>query len=193
MDDTFLVGVLDRGDHVEEEFEPLPDAELMIGAVFGDRRSFHQLHHEVRPPAVGRTAIVNPGDVRVVHQGKGLPFHLEAGQHLAGVHAELDDLQRDHPAHRFLLLGHPHAAEAALADHLAQPVAADPVAGVLRRRLAVRHQARLQERVRREVGLDQRFDLAPQPDVASASPFEEARALRGILELEGPREEEFEG
>ena len=46
------------------------------------------------------------------------------------VHAQLDDLERHAPPHRFLLFGHINHAAAALADLLEQLVAADAVAGL---------------------------------------------------------------
>ncbi len=69
--------------------------------------------------------------LRVVHERQRLPFGLEAGDHLFGVHAELDDLERDPAAHRLLLLGHIDHAATALADLLAELVMADLVAGLL--------------------------------------------------------------
>ena len=54
---------------------------------------FDQLHHEIRSSRVGRTGIEHLGDVRVIHQGQGLPLGLEPRHHFARVHAGLDDLQ----------------------------------------------------------------------------------------------------
>ena len=68
----------------------------------------------------------------MVHHRQRLPLGLEAGDDLLGVHAELDDLERDAAAHRFLLFGHIDDAAAAFADLLEQFVAADAVAGPLR-------------------------------------------------------------
>ena len=48
------------------------------------------------------------------------------------VHAQLDDLERDAAAHRFLLLGHVDHAAAAFADFLQQLVTANAVAGFFR-------------------------------------------------------------
>jgi hypothetical protein len=65
----------------------------------------------------------------MVHQGQGLTLGLEAGKHLARVHAFLDKLEGDAPLDRFDLLGHPdgtHAASASV-DPLQKFVAIDPV------------------------------------------------------------------
>ena len=65
-----------------------------------------QLHDEVGAALLGRPGVEHLGDVGVVHQGQGLALGLEPGEHLAGVHAGLDDLQRHDPLHRLRLLGH---------------------------------------------------------------------------------------
>ena len=61
----------------------------------------------------------------MIHQRERLSLGLETGDHLPRIHAELDDLERDPPAHRLLLLGHEHDAAAAFAQSLQQLVAAD--------------------------------------------------------------------
>ena len=53
-----------------------------VVAVLGDRDALDQLHDEVRPAVGGRPGVEHLGDVRVVHQGQGLPLGLEPGQHL---------------------------------------------------------------------------------------------------------------
>ena len=83
-------------------------------------------------PDVGRAGVEHLGDVRMVHQRQGLPLGLEAGDHLPGVHARLDDLQRHLAADRLLLLGHEDDAHAAFADLLQQLVGADERAGAAR-------------------------------------------------------------
>ena len=54
----------------------------------------------------------------VAHERQGLALGLEAGDHLGGVHAQFDDLERHLPPYRLVLLGEvndPHAAFAELA------------------------------------------------------------------------------
>ena len=75
-----------------------------------------QLHDEERPAVGGHAAVEHPGDVRVVHQRQRLPLLLEALQHGLGVHAGLDELERDVALDRFGLLGDPDLAHAAFAD-----------------------------------------------------------------------------
>ncbi len=77
----------------------------------------------------------------MVHQRQRLPLRLKVGDHLRRVHARLDDLQRDHPPNRLLLLGHPDDAHPALADLLEQLVRPDPRAGPLGQR---RHGVRVE-------------------------------------------------
>ena len=63
---------------------------LVLVAVVGDGHALDQLHHEVGPTRSGGARVEYPGDVGVVHQCQGLPLGLEAGDHLARVHARLD-------------------------------------------------------------------------------------------------------
>ena len=64
----------------------------------------------------------------MIHQRQRLPLRLEARDDVLRVHAELDDLERDPAADRFLLLGHVNHAAAAFADLLKQLVSANDIA-----------------------------------------------------------------
>ncbi len=64
----------------------------------------------------------------MVHHRQRLSLRLEPGDHLLGVHAQLDDLEGNPPLDRFPLLGGPDRAEAAFADPLQQLVAAERLA-----------------------------------------------------------------
>ena len=76
----------------------------------------HVLHHEVRPAVVGGAGIEDRRDVRVIHQRQGLAFGVEARDHLARVHAELDELERDAAPDRRRLLGEIDDAHSAFAE-----------------------------------------------------------------------------
>ena len=65
----------------------------------------------------------------MIHHRQGLPLRLEAGDDLFGVHAQLDDLQRDTSPHRLGLLGDINHATAAFAELLQQLVTANHVPG----------------------------------------------------------------
>ena len=88
-----------------------------------------QLHDEIRPAGVGRAGVEYLGDIGVVHQRERLPLGLEPGDHVAGVHPGLDDLESDLAADRRLLLGHEDDAHASFADALEQLVRPDAIAG----------------------------------------------------------------
>ena len=57
-----------------------------------------------------------------------MPFGLEAGQHLAAVHAGFDQLQRHPPTDGLVLLGHPDRPHPPFADLLQQFVGTDLIA-----------------------------------------------------------------
>ena len=71
-----------------------------------------------------QAAVEHPGDVGMVHDGQGLPLLLEALEHGLGVHAGLDQLERDLALDRLGLLGDPDLAHAAFADLLDERVSA---------------------------------------------------------------------
>ena len=68
----------------------------------------------------------------MIHHRQRLPFGLEAGDHLLGVHPQLDNLERDPPAHWLGLFGDINHSATALADLLHQLVAVYGVAGLFR-------------------------------------------------------------
>ena len=70
----------------------------------------------------------------MLHESQGLALGLEPGDHLARVHARLEDFQSDPAADRMLLLGHEHHAEPAFTDLLDQFVGPDQRAYALTER-----------------------------------------------------------
>ena len=134
VDDPLGVGVLHGVADLREELEARRDRELVLVAVLGDRLAADELHDEVRPAGLGRAGVEHLGDVGVIHHRQRLALLLEAGDDLAGVHAELDDLERHAPLDRRALLGHVDRAEAALAEELQDPVRSDLRAEAVGRR-----------------------------------------------------------
>ncbi len=116
----------------------------------------------------------------MIHHGQRLAFRLEPRDDGLGVHPELDDLERDASANRFLLLGHVNDATAAFADLLQKFVAANTVARLLGRdqRKTDRpaqssgNGVRAFEAVARFfAGLNEFFDALSQGSIAGARPI----------------------
>jgi hypothetical protein len=78
-----------------------------------------QFHDEVGPASPWRAGVEHLGDVRMIHHRQRLALGLEAGDDLLGVHAQLDDLERDAADDGFGLLGHVDHAHAAFAQQMA--------------------------------------------------------------------------
>ena len=120
----------------------------------------------------------------MVHQCQCLALGFKAGDDLFGVHAQLDDFERDAAAHRLLLLGHVNHATAALADLLKEFVVTDLVArlfgegdgkgtgglGGVRRKAA--------QGWRVLVGVQHGRDVLTQPGVGTTSLVEVRSAFR---------------
>ena len=183
VNDALVVRVLDGVTDIDEQFEPLRGRQTVLVAEFGDGHAFDQFHHEIGPAGVRRPRVEHLGDVRMVHQRQGLPLGLEAGDHLGGVHARLDDFQR-HPApHRLLLLGHVDNAEPALADLLQQFVGPNHGAGSLSDRgvISSGHSRRrpIEDAGRLVMGRQQTFNRGPQLAVATTVGGEICSPFRG--------------
>ncbi len=179
VDDALCVRVLHGVAHLRKEREPVVDAHAVLVGVLSDRLALDQLHHEERPAGLGCARIEHLRDVGVVHHRQCLPLLLETGHNLTGVHAQLDDLERDAACDGLLLLGHEDRAEAALADELQQLVRPDPRARGFMERCIDRHGSRLDVRghiaCRRphkvsgpSVGIEQSSHLGQQLGVALA-------------------------
>ena len=100
------------------------DRETDVVAIFGDRHAFDIFHDEERPAFVGHAAVIDLGDVGVVHQGEGLPLGVEPREDLARIHARLDELEGHAALDRLGLLGDPDGPHATFADLLQQLVTA---------------------------------------------------------------------
>jgi hypothetical protein len=65
----------------------------------------------------------------VVHQCQRLALRLKSGYDALGVHAQLDDLERNAPTNRLFLFRHVDNPAAAFTNLLEQFVTADPITG----------------------------------------------------------------
>ena len=188
VDDALLMGMLHGLTDREKQLQPLPGRETVGIAVVGDGHALDQLHDEVRPAAAGLAAIVDLGDVRMIHEGQGLPFGLEASDDLAGIHTRLDDLEGDFAAHRALLLGDEDQPHAAFADLLYELVGTDDRAGTFGNGLVacdVLFLGPAQESARILIEPAATPRPVAQGRVGSACLFEKAHEFVGALAVQG--------
>ncbi len=97
VDDPLLVGVLHGLADGDEQLQPSPYRESQAVAVLRDGLSFDELHHEERLAGLGRAAVVDAGNIGVIHQRQRLPLGVEPSQHSARIHPNLDELQCHDP------------------------------------------------------------------------------------------------
>ena len=116
MNDSPLVSALNGFAHLNKKPNPGGDGELVLVAILRYGHTLDQFHDEIRTARIGRSAVEDAGDVRMVHQRQGLSLRLEARDHRSRVHPELDNLQSDPSFDRFALLGHIDDAHSTLAD-----------------------------------------------------------------------------
>ena len=127
MNDPLLMRVLDGLADRHEQFEPLARSGDCSVAVFGDRDAVDQFHHEVRPPAVGRSRVEHLGDVRVIHERQRLTLGFEPAKTWVESMPGLMTLSATRRLHRLGLLGDEDRAHAPFAEHLQQPITGDSV------------------------------------------------------------------
>jgi hypothetical protein len=103
VDYALLVGVLDSLANLQEQRKPFFNGKFLPVTVLGDWDALDIFHHEVWPAEFGGSRVIYMRNVGVFQEGQGLPFGLKAGNYLLGIHARLDDFQRD-PAFDWSLL-----------------------------------------------------------------------------------------
>ena len=125
MNDGLLMRVLYSFADFDEEFQPLPDFELLLIAVVGDGQAGYVLHHKVGLPPVGGASVEDFGDRRVVHDGQRLTLRAEALKQRVVVHAGLDEFEGDLALEGRGLFREPDLSHAAFAQFFYQSVGAD--------------------------------------------------------------------
>ena len=124
VNNSLLMRVLNGAANLQKQIKAFFGRQAILVAELGDLDASNQFHHEVGSSGRRRARIQNFGNVRVVHQRESLPLRREAGDHLFGVHAKLDQLESDPPTDGFLLFGHVNDSAAAFANLLEQLVPA---------------------------------------------------------------------
>jgi hypothetical protein len=150
-------------DRVHEQLQTGRGRDVVAVAILCDGNAANQLHDEVRTAGFRRSGVIHLSNSWMIHHGQGLPLRLEAGNHLASVHTQLDDLERHLPVDRLSLLGHVDDREAAFTDQFQELVTPNPRAGTLDDRGMVQSRAdlgrwSLEEIALRIIGAEQRGD-----------------------------------
>jgi len=126
VNDALLVRVLNGVADVGGERNAVGDGHPVPFAEGRDGLPANVLHHEEGPAVGARAGVEHPRDPGVIHERQGLALGLEPRDGVRGVHADLDDLERDFAANGLDLLGAPHLAHAAFPDALDEAVRTDP-------------------------------------------------------------------
>ena len=92
MDDQVLVRVMHGGADCAEELQAIGDGYVPVVAVIVQRLALDVFEDEVGNAVLGRSAVEQPGDVRVIQARQDLPLVTEALPDGVRVHAPLDQL-----------------------------------------------------------------------------------------------------
>src|SRR5262249_55293698 len=123
VDHQIAVRVGDGRANLPEQRDP--GIERQRRPYIGYRLTFDMLHHEVRQAVAAGAAIEQPRDVRVFEAREDPPLLKETADHLVGVHAALDQLERDR-LFVYIILAHGkiHRSHAAAPENSCQAVGA---------------------------------------------------------------------
>ena len=125
MNDQVRMGVGHCIHHLEQQVQPLFQAELVVADVSVDGLAIDQLHDDVRRAILRRTRIVKPSDVRMAEPCLNLSFLKKPGDWESGT----DQLQRNRAIQLPVSLIRPvDGAHAALSEHCFQAIAFDDLA-----------------------------------------------------------------
>src|SRR5262245_1164854 len=89
---------------------------MILVAVLGYGNALDQFHYKVRPARLRSTAVMNLGNIGMVHDRQRLSFSFEASDNLSRIHARLENLQRDFAPHRLSLVGQVNHAKSTFAN-----------------------------------------------------------------------------
>lgn len=177
MNDQLLVRILNGAAHNPEQPETLPQRKSVLVAILVDRLTLDVVHDDVRLTSLGRSAVHEPRDVRMLEGGQNLPFLPEPAD---------DVLAGETATHEFdgnllakVVIGasgqedRSHAADANLPDELVRPDALTDRA--VRAREV--EEASFEECPGRLAAREKLVELVPEIRVAGAALVEEGGAL----------------
>ena len=168
------------------------DIELVLIAIVRDRQAIDIFHGKKRRALFRQSAIQQPCDIGVLQSGQNLAFALKAPDDFVGIHAALDQLERDLLLEiAFGALGEKDRAHAADADLLHQFVGTDLRAGFVGifEHIDGLHGAAIEQTVAFAVGIQQRLHFLQQAGIIAAALFQKGFAFasgqrqRGIEKL----------
>ena len=191
MHDQVAMGVLHRVTDVEEQSEAGLEIQASRVAPGGERLALHVLHGEVGTALGGGAPVEEPGDVGVLEAGQDLALASEALEHLVGVDAAAQQLERGALLERAVgpvgQVHHPHAPPTDLAiDPPGAHALTDEGARRLRLVRQVAHvgvERTVEDAAGRFRGGHQRQQFCAERRVVAGQPFGEGGPLRaGRLE-----------
>ena len=170
------MGVLNRLAHGAEQLEPLSNARSVRGTIVGERDTLDVLHDEPWRSVREGIRVVQAGDGGVIQVGQGT---LLAGEPLATGRGEPGITQQLHRGQgtQILPFGEVDDSHPSLAQHLKNPVRAEPLGGKHRRIVQhlVRDSAQIPIEQRAAAGRPPRGGHAPQRRSAASSPHSRFR------------------
>jgi hypothetical protein len=112
--------------HLEAVF----NAESVAVAVPCDANAGYVLHYEIGTAVLCSSRLQDLGNIRMVHQGQGLTFGLEASKDLFGVHPEFNDLESHFATDRFGLLGQVNDSHPTFTQYLQDSIGPNYLGGL---------------------------------------------------------------
>ena len=95
MNDQVLMRIGDRRAHLAEELQALGRGQRIRVAVGVNRFALHVLHDEVGQSVIGRSAVDQARDVRMIELRQNLPFIAKPAEDVLGVEPAPNELDRN--------------------------------------------------------------------------------------------------
>ncbi len=90
VDDGLLVSVVHRRADLKEELKPCRDRKMVGVTELGDFLPIHEFHDKERTTIRGASSLVDPSDIRMIHESNSLLLGPKTREDLIGVHPALN-------------------------------------------------------------------------------------------------------